>query len=1173
MKFVYKDKTVPIDTYIGMGSIIKFALAMRGMANAKVVLAMKLTIFLFLLVALQVVGETSHAQQLSIQKKDATLLEVLKTVRKQTGYLFVCDLEMLRKAEKVNINFKNASLIQVLDACFVNQPLTYNIVDKTIIVRKKKEIVPTERQSAELREISSSQVPNLKDRIGMVEEEKIRDVRMLLITVRGKVTDAKGEGLPGVNVIEKGTQTGSVTDATGAYTLDISGSSSVLVFSFVGYVSQEIPVRNKATVDVTLAEDIKALEEVVVVGYGTQKRVNLTGAVSTISGTELQRTPTNNLTNAVGGRMPGVITVNGNGRPGSGSNISIRGVSTLNNNSPLIVVDGIVRSDGFGNIDPNEVQSISILKDASAASVYGARASNGVILVTTKRGKLGKPSVSYTAMVGLQTPTQYPKLMSAYDYASVRNQALRNQGYDQSNPSQSGLFFTDDALESYRPGVTDWYKETFKNNSLQNQHNVTVSGGTEAIRYFTSLGYLGQDGMYDNIKFKRFNLRTNVDAKVNNNLTVGLNLEGRQELSNAPAFDANQFFELAVRSSPLMPPYHASGRPFNTQGEHPVEMIYSSGYDNRQTNIFQGTLFFEHALPFITDGLSVRGNLSYYNQQLFNKTFFTPYSLYDEDLNGAVTNVKVVGGVTSLTEIYSQLKNLTSNISLNYAKTIGRHEIAGLLLYEQYSSKGDSLYARKQDFATNIKDELFASGPANQTINGTGLLNDARRSLVGRVNYALDGKYLLEATFRYDGSYRFPKNKRYGFFPAFSAGWRISEENFFKNAEALKLINSLKFRISKGLIGNDRVGAFQFTDAYSIIAGSGPIVNGQALPFVRYGVFPNPNITWEKQDNTNLGLDALFINSKLGVEFDYFFRTTRDILWSRVRSVPGTFGRTLPNENYAEVKSQGLELMISYQGNAGDFGYNLRLIGSYAQNKVTKIDDPSNALDYQRQLGRPIGFRAGYEALGMFRSQEEADSWSNGYQFGQKSMAGDIKYADLDGDGVVSIPDQKIISNYGNTPRIMYGFTAGFTWKNFDLNFLFQGAAQRNMILSGSGRIMYRNGGSNNNFAYLKDSWSPENPDAEYPIAWVDARSVNERDSDFWLRKAGYIRLKSADLGYNFQSEWLKSKKIQRLRIYISGLNLLTFSGIKEFDPEAETGSGSYYPQQRNINAGLNLSF
>ena len=1090
--------------------------------------------------------------KVSVHVTDGVVATVLKKLEKQTGVKFIFSPQVIKADQRINVSFQEVAFGEVLDKTLQPLRIKYEVSGKYILLSNADD------------QASKAGISLLATGLTAAPVD---------IPVTGRVIDEAGIVLPGVSVVLKGSQRGTITDQNGDFSVTVPNNESVLVFSFVGYQSREVMVGFNTRLDITLPIDNKSLEEVVVVGYGTQKKVNLTGSVATVSGSELQRIPTNNLTNAIGGRMPGIISVNGNGRPGSGSSISIRGLSTLNDNSPLVVVDGIVRSDGFGNIDPNEVESISILKDASAASVYGARASNGVILVTTRRGKMGKPSISYTNTTGIQNPTQYPKLMSSYDYAVVRNQALRNQGFNQANPTQAGLFFSDAALESFRPGVTDWYTETFKRNSIQSLQNLTINGGTESIRYFVSLGHVDQNGMYDKINFKRFNLRSNVDAKINKNLTVGLNLEGRKELSSAPAFDANQFFELVVRSSPLVRPYHPSGRPFNTQGEHPVEMIYSSGYDDSRTNVIQGTLFFEHDLPFITKGLSVRGNYSYFSQQRFKKVFFTPYSLYDEDASGNVTNTKIVGGRTRLSQTFEELNNNTLNLSLNYSKTLLRHEISGLLLYEQFSAKGNIFSARKEDFATNIKDDFFASGPANQSIDGSSIINDARRSVVGRVNYAFDSKYLFEATFRYDGSYRFPKSQRYGFFPAFSAGWRVSEEDFFKNSAVNNIVNSLKFKFSKGLIGNDRVNAFQFTDAYNIVAGSGPIVNGQALPFVQYGVYPNANITWEKQDNTNFGLDALLLNSKIGFEFDYFFRNTRDILWSRTLSIPGTFGRTLPNENYAEVKSRGMELMISYKNNIRKLGYDFRLIGSYAQNQVTKIDDPANALDFQKQLNRPIGVRTGYEALGIFRSQEEADSWVGGSQFGQKSKAGDIKYADLDGDGKISIPDQKVISEYGNVPRIMYGLNTSLTYGNFDLNFLLQGAAMRNLMLSGSGRVMYRNGGSNNNFEYLKDSWSPENPNAKYPISWIDQRIVNNRDSDFWLRKAGYLRFRSVDLGYSFNPEWLKRKHVQRLRLFVSAVNLLTISKIREFDPEAETGSGSYYPQQKNINIGLNVSF
>lgn len=1086
------------------------------------------------------------AQNLTLKRKKASLREVFDEISKQTGFFVLAGTTLLDQAEPVTIELKNMPLHKALEKILENQQLEFTIEGKDIIIKREESL------------------PSAKEKPPTFLKQEIK--------INGKVVDQSNKPIPGVSVRIKGAQrNGTTTNNEGVYQLTIP-HQGVLIFTAIGYQPKEVATDGNTAL-VVLQDSQEGLDEVVVVGYGTQKKINLTGSVATVDGAELAKSPTNNLTNAIGGRMPGVSAVNGNGRPGSGSTIKIRGLSTLNDNSPLVVVDGIIRTDGFGNIDPNEVDNISILKDASAAAVYGARAANGVILVTTKRGKLGKPSMNYTGMVGMQEPTQYPRLMSAYEYALTRNQAFLNQGYDPSNPAQENYFYDDDDLERFKTDGTDWYKESFKKQSLQTQHNLSIAGGTEAIRYFGSLGYLDQDGLYDNIGFKRYNLRSNIDANISKSLTVGLNLEARQEVSDAPSWDANDIFHRVINVSPVRKAYYPSGRPANTTGSHPVEMIRSSGYDNKEYNIFQGTLFFEQKLAALTEGLSLRGNFSYFKQHMFNKKFALPYTMYDEDEAGNIISEKMVGSKTSLFEVFEELNNATVNLSLNYDHDFNKHHVSGLLLYEQFSAKGKTFNARKEDFSTDIKDEFFASGPTNQTIDGNGILNDARRSVVGRFNYAYDSKYLLEGTFRYDGSYRFPKNSRYGFFPAFSAGWRISEEGFFKQASALDFINSLKLRVSKGLIGNDRVDAYQYQESYALVSGAGPIVDGQALPYVAYGVFPNKAITWEKQDNTNIGLDVELFKSAFGLEIDYFFRKTRDILWTRDRSVPETFGRVLPDENYAKVNSKGIELTLTHQKSFTDFSYNLRLVGSYAVNEVTQIDDPANALDFDRQLGRPIGFRAGYESLGLFQSQQQADSWYGGYQFGQKSLAGDIQYQDIDGDGQITIQDQKVISSYGSDPRMMYGLSGNLNWKNFDLNFFFQGATQRNIMLTGSGRVMYLNGGSSNNFAYLTDSWTADNPDAQYPLAWIDSRLVNNRDAQFWLRKAGYVRLKSVDIGYNFQSDWLKQRHINTLRIYLSGFNLFTVSQIKELDPEAETGAGNYYPQQRSYNLGLSLSF
>ncbi|MBO9732680.1 MAG: TonB-dependent receptor [Chitinophaga sp.] len=985
-------------------------------------------------------------------------------------------------------------------------------------------------------------------------------------TISGRVNDEKNNPLPGVTVTVKGTTTGVQTNAEGQYVLKVPGTESVLLFSAIGYTTQEIRCGGRTVVNVSLAEVSTALGEVVVVGYGTQKRVNLTGAVATINGRELEKQPVANLTNSIAGRLPGVIATNPSGKPGSGSILQIRGLSTLNDNTPLIVVDGVVRNT-MEDIDPADVASFSVLKDASAAAVYGARAANGVFLITTKRGRTGKPTISYSGMAGIQQPTGYPKIMSPYDYALFRNQALKNQG--------SQPVFTDAELADFKSGKTgtDWYKETFRKNSPQTKHHLSVNGGSGAVRYFASLGYTDQEGMYRHINYRRYNFRANMDADITKTLTVSINLSGEQGMTSTPGYDEFFIFAEALRTRPDVPAYTPHGRPFNANGPHPVQIVDGSGYRHTTDNQYAGTISFEQQLPFITKGLSLKGMAAVIKDHLFDKYFSIPYLLYNEDNQGNVTGTKAVGQPPALTETYTPMTTTNYNISLNYARTFDRHTVGALLLYEQYGIQGDQLQATKADFPNTLRDELYYSGPANQSITGTGILQDARRSVVGRVNYAYHDKYLLEGSFRYDGSYRFPADHRFGFFPGISAGWRISEESFFKNASALSFVNNLKLRVSRGVIGNDRVSAFQFQDIYNINSSSGPVMDGKAVSSLNYGVYPNTGITWEKQDNNNIGLDAELWKGLLGIEFDYFSRVTKDILWSRVRSVPATFGRSLPAENYAQMKSHGWELSLYHHNNIGPVNYDIRLSGSFATNKVTQIDDPANALDFQKQMNRPLGFVAGYHALGIFKSQKDADNWYGGTQFGQHTLAGDIQYADLNNDGKIDAKDQEILSPYGNTPRIMYGLAAGLGYKGFDLHLLIQGAAQRTFMLQGDARTMFTNS-EGNSFAYLADSWTADNPNARFPLAWIGGRSMNNRDSEIWLRKAGYARLKSIDLGYNFAHTLLKQTGIQRLRLYVSAFNLFTWSQLKEFDPEAVTrGAGGYYPQQKNFNAGIDLTF
>jgi TonB-linked SusC/RagA family outer membrane protein len=960
----------------------------------------------------------------------------------------------------------------------------------------------------------------------------------------------------------------------GNFSLNVA-DNALLQVSFIGYIAQEISVLNAASpIVIRLLEDVSQLEEVVVVGYGTQKKVNLAGAVSTVSAEKIIQTPSANLTNAVAGRLSGVLATNNSGAPGSGSSLQIRGLSTLNNNSPLIVIDGIIGGD-FSQIDPNEIQSITALKDASSA-VYGARAANGVFLITTKRGTIGKPKITYNGMVGVQQPTQYTKLMGPYEYAYTKNQAYRNMGYDPNNPAQASMFYSDDRLAQLKAGTwgVNWQEASLQDNPVETQHNLSVNGGTEAIRYFLSTGYLDQDGMFENMSFNRYNLRANVDAKITKHLDIGLNVEGRQTNNNLLGTSTFELFYDMVAADPARykAAYYPDGKPVDAQVRHPIENPKRGGYERQRTNYFQSVLSFEQRLPFVTQGLSVKGNAAFSYNYYFSKRFVKPFMMYVEDENGNVTNALERGTALALTENFQNTRGTVYNVSLNYARIFGGHDVSAMLLYEQSESTGDQMNGTKQNYTTDIKDELYASGTNNQSFSGTSILDEARRSLVGRANYAFNGKYLFEFSFRYDGSYRFPKETRFGFFPSVLLAWRISEEPFFKNAGGPDFVDNLKLRFSKGLMGNDRVNAFQFMDSYSINSGSGPVFGGSPEVFVNYGVYPNPLITWEKQDNNNLGIDLSLWKGKLSVEADGFYRKTRDILWSRNRSVPGTFGRSLPNENYAQMQSHGIDLTVGHQNRISDWQYSVQLTGTYATNKVTQIDDPSSGLDYEKQLNRPVGFRVGYDALGFFQSAEEAAAWYGGQQFGQTSVAGDIKYADVDGDNEITTRDQKILSYNGYAPRLVFGLSLGVQWKNFDLDILAQGAGMRTVLMTEFSRTMFIWGVCNSP-QYLTDSWSPDNRDAQYPLAWADSRSINNRTSSVWLKDAAYVRLKSASLGYTVKQKGLQAIGIDKLRVYVSGFNLFTLSQLKEFDPEAEDPSARYYPQQRNMNIGVNVSF
>ncbi|WP_212003173.1 TonB-dependent receptor [Chitinophaga sp. HK235] len=988
--------------------------------------------------------------------------------------------------------------------------------------------------------------------------------------IKGTVTDAKGEGLPGVAVILKGSNKGVLTDPTGHYQLEVPDNAGILVFKLIGYVTQEVPVAAAGNVRIKMELAATDMNEIVVVGYGTQKKTSITGAVATINTKELKQAPTSNLSNALVGLMPGLIAQNTSGKPGAGSSISIRGKSTWGNNDALIVVDGVVRP--FDQLDPNEVESVTILKDAAAAAVYGARAANGVVLVTTRRGHTGKPKFNYSGYAGVQQPTRYPKLMSAYEYAQTNNAARINAGQDPSKPQFAPLFYTADQMADFRSGKvgTDWYAASFRKTSMQTQHNLTIDGGSENIKYFFSGGYLSQDGMYNNISYNRYSFRSNVDARINKTLTITVDIDGRIGKNRSPEFTDATIFGHVIRQKPVFNAYNPDGTPKNTTGEHPVEEINSKGYMRNELSTFFGTISFKQDLNVITKGLNITGRYNYNKNNNFRKEFDVPYTMYDLDASGKVISTKTVGKnltKTELSQAMEQNSGSTVNLALNYTRNFGRHNLSGLLLYEQFTSVADTFNAYRTNYPSILVDQLGAGGAIDRNNDGYAA-ETGRRSYVGRVSYDYDARYLLETSFRYDGSANFPKGRRYGFFPAVSAGWRISEENFFKNSNALRFVDNLKLRASYGVLGNDRVPNFQYNDYYTFDKPA--VFDGKVDQSVIYGPYPNLNITWEKAKTTDIGLEALLFKGKLGFEADYFYKRTSDILRPRTASVPGTFGRQLPDENYAVVDNTGFEVSVNHRGNIGKLNYFIKANGSYAHNTVIVLDEGDNTPFYRKRKGKPIDYIYGLRSDGLFQSAKEV--YNSPVQYAKNTaQPGDIKYLDLNGDGMVDDYDMTVLSYDGSTPKVILGLYISADWKGFDLGMLFQGAFKSNMMLSGTGRNMFDNGGNSNSFAYLLDYWTPDNPGAAYPRAYLDRNSNNDRDSDFWLKKTGYVRLKSFELGYTIPKQLLRG--IERLRIYASGLNVFTIDQFKLFDPESTAGKGNYYPQQKNYNIGVNLTF
>ena len=1003
--------------------------------------------------------------------------------------------------------------------------------------------------------------------------------------ITGTVLDEKGQPLAGATISIKGRPVNSISDERGNFSINISGDNVVLLATHVSAIPQEIIVRNQNNISFMLRALDKKLEEVIVVGYGTQKRTSLTAAVSSIKGAEVASLPVANLSNALGGRVAGVIFKQGSGEPGyDGSSILIRGFSTTGNTAPLVIVDGVPRS--FQQLDPNSIASVTILKDAAAVAPYGVAGANGVILVTTKKGTSGKPQLSYNGYYGWQNPTVLPKMVTSFEYASMRNAAAANAG--------SGPVYNNEALQKYKDGsdpdlypVNDPLSTLVNKNAMMMGHNLSVSGGSDKVTYFGALGYLSQDGMWGTTNYKRYNLSSNVEAKVTNTTKFNIALNGRVEDRRFPARSAGSIFDQLYRTPPVAPVLFSNGLWGSYIGRSAYGNIYKSGYtyDLRQILLTQVSL--EQKLPI--KGLTAKAVFSYdYNDPNGGtvKTWTTPIPYYAvTDATTTPYTITQIGSdgpqKPSYNVSYSQSQAFTYQGFLTYANRFGKSDLGATLVLEARNTKYTGFSAGRVNYNVAIPELNNGSSNANDLSNSGSSSELKQRGMIFRLTYAYDNKYLFEASGRYDGHYVFAPGKRYALFPAFSAGWRVSEEKFMKS---LYWLDNLKIRGSYGESGalpyiGDQLAPFQYLSAFSLL-GNNAVFGSASTQGLRETAPGNLAITWEKAKKTNIGFEISILKGLFSMEADYFFEKRNDILIANQNKVPAEYGIGLPQSNSAAVSNRGFDMsMSSTYAITKDLRVSLSVNATYAKNKYDQIFELPATFNNpnRKQTGRPIGTQFGYHAIGLFQQSDDKNgdgiidpAESGVTQFGTITP-GDIRYEDVNGDKKIDANDQKVIGNPA-TPQFIYGFSPTISWKGLDLNLLFQGAGAGSFYLNGQAAFPFSNSGSA--VAATLDYWTPENTDAKYPRVLPQPSQNTTQTSDWWIRKINYLRLKSAELGYRLPASIVGRAHLQSVRAYVSAQNMLTWAkDMKDFDPEVSVNNGNYYPQQKVVTIGLNVTF
>ena len=974
--------------------------------------------------------------------------------------------------------------------------------------------------------------------------------------INGVVFDGGlNEPLIGANVVVKGTTNGTVTDLDGKFTLE-AAPNDILVISSIGFKSLEIKASDAAKGKITLQEDTQALDEVVVVGYGVQKKANLTGSVAHISAEAIESRSVASVSAALAGQIPGVTAIQSSGAPGSQTaSITIRGTNSINGGSPLVIVDGVPGS--MNTIDPQDIESLTVLKDAASSAIYGVQAANGVILITTKKGKKGdKARINYSGSVAWSSPVALLKFLGAGDYAMLYNEAVKNE-----NPNAI-LPYTEEDIQNYRNGTlpdTDWYDETFKKNALETYHNLSINGGSEKTSCNACIGYTRRDGLIDVNKYDRFNGRISVDSDINKWLTAGLNVSGYRGTKNDGWEGYASLRQYCNRLAPIYPVYNDDGSFYYSGLNNPVAHLNNTGFTRQVDQQLNTTAY---AKVNILPELNVKALFSVRNDTRNNEGF-------KKLLEYGTGNNTFNSGLREGYQKYYDWNWYTTQVLANYNKTFGKHSLTALAGFEQiYYNYKYTEATRKGGGNDELTESLNTLDKSSQT-NKNGGHETARRSYFGRVQYDFNNKYLFEANLRADASSRFPKDSRWGYFPSVSAGWRITEESFVKDAD-IKWLSNLKIRAGWGQTGNEELSD---SDIYPSIAtyAYGSYMFGNSLYSTAYETrYVNSQLKWATVTNYEGAIEAGFLNNRLGFELAVYKKKTKDMLL--YLPVQGVLGMDAPAQNAGSMQNTGFDLSLFHNNRINkDFSYAVNLNIAYVKNKITDMcgtegENPDDS-KYWYLEGYALGSFYGYEAIGYFNTEEEL---ANDAKRTGTEQLGDIKYRDLNNDGKIDAAnDRKVIGK--DKPSWTGGLNIALYYKDFDFSAFFQGAFDVYGYYTGESSYAFYNSGKV--LERHLDRWTPENHNASYPRITKDSQ-INFSTSSFWLQDASYVRLKNISLGYNIPSVLTQKIGIDKVKVYISGENLLTFSGLEGIDPEAPASNrGAYYGNVKKVSLGLKVSF